>query len=120
MPVPCSADLRKKIIDAYNNNEGTLHETAVRFKVSVRSVWNFVSRFRKENTVEPRHKAGGKSRSVNPDEEIILKELPAQEPDAALEELCGKFTEKACKNVSVSAVYRSLKRMKTTRKKNFL
>ena len=117
MPVPYSTDLRKKIIDAYNNNEGTLHETADRFGVSVKSVWNFVNRFRKENTLLPRHKSGGKPRSVNPCEEIILKELPAQEPDAASEELCEKFREKACKTVSVSGMYRSLKRMKPTRKK---
>jgi len=117
VPAPYSADLRKRIIDAYNNNEGTLCGTADRFRVSVKFVRNPADRFRKENTAEPRRKKGGKPRAVSPDDEIILKELLKQESDPAPEQLCLKFREKTGKTAGVPAMRRSPERMGITRKK---
>lgn len=52
---PYSSDLRLKIIDAYQNQEGSIRKLALRFQVSPSFVNNLLQRYRNEGTIELAH-----------------------------------------------------------------
>ncbi|MBW4592880.1 MAG: hypothetical protein KME46_08140 [Brasilonema angustatum HA4187-MV1] len=54
-----STELRQKIIDAYNNEEGSQRQLAKRFSVSLSFVQSVLRRFRFCDTVEAKLHSGG-------------------------------------------------------------
>ena len=50
-----SVDLRQKVIDAYNQGEGSQRQLAKRFRVSLTFIENLLKRYRTDGTVEPRN-----------------------------------------------------------------
>jgi transposase len=53
-----SIDLRKKILDAWENKEGTQRELAKRFKVSLTFIRDFLRRYRETNEIAPKPQGG--------------------------------------------------------------
>lgn len=87
-----SMDLRKRVVEAYDQGEGSLRKLAQRFEVSLPFVRQLWQRYEKEGTLEPKQHGGGKPRSVKGEkEEVFLRTLLAQKNDLTLEELVGAF-----------------------------
>ena len=55
-----SVDLRQKIVDAYNQREGSQRQLARRFRVSLTFIENLLKRYRTDGTVKPRAHGGGR------------------------------------------------------------
>lgn len=66
-----STDLRQKVIDAYNNKEGSQRQLAERFSVSLSFVQSLLKRFRNSGSFEPKPHGGGQSAKLN-SEQIAL------------------------------------------------
>jgi len=119
MPKPYSRDLRNKIMEAYQNGEGSMRQLGKRFKVSVTFIFTLVKRLSQTGSIDPKPHGGGRSPGVKAEGQDFLKQLIKQQPDLTLEELAQKY-QKDFKPVSTSTIDRTLKKLKLTRKKKSL
>ncbi len=59
MPKPLPVELRRRVVDAYRDGEGTFEEIAQGFRVAVSSALRWVQFDRYTNDVSPKPHAGG-------------------------------------------------------------
>ena len=114
-----SDDLRKKAAEAYLNNQGSMRQIAERFAVSLSFIFNLIKGLKKNGHIRPKPHGGGMPAAVNEEGCRFLSEVIARQSDLTLEELCRHYREKFGRKVSKSAMDRTLKKMKITRKKKF-
>lgn len=118
MPAPLSLDLRQRIITAYQDKEGSQRQLAERFKVSLSFVRDLSRRHRQTGSVEAKPHGGGAVAKIGIAQLSVLKALVEAQPDALLEELCERFTEKTGGMVSVSTMQRAVTKLELSVKKN--
>lgn len=112
-----SIDLRQRIWEALNQREEsgeTIDEIAERFQVSRQWIFKLRQRFADEQTLHPKPHGGGQPRKVTDEIEQCLCDRIAEQPEATLQELRDHCGIKG----SITAVWRALKRLGISRKKN--
>src|SRR4028119_2018511 len=114
-----SVDLRQKVIDAHNHQEGSQRQLAKRFRVSLTFIENLLKRYRTDGTVEPRAHGGGQVAKLSPEQETVLASLVEEDNDAILVELCNRLEQRVGVRVSRATMGRIVEKLKLTRKKNF-
>ena len=112
-----SVDLRQKVIDAYNQQEGSQRQLAKRFRVSLTFIENLLKRYRTDGTVEPRKHGGGQLPKLSLEQEGILTNLIEENNDAILVELCDRLEQRVGVRISRATMGRYVKKLKLTRKK---
>ncbi|MGF1979772.1 MAG: helix-turn-helix domain-containing protein [Nostoc sp. CmiSLP01] len=119
-----STDLRQKIIDAYNNKEGSQRQLAKRFSVSLSFVQSLLRRFRFCGTVEPKPHSGGQSAKLNSEQIVLVAFLVEEDNDAILVELCvgvarrrHRLQERTGVKISRATMGRITQKLNLTRKK---
>jgi transposase len=113
-----SNDLRRRIIEAIQENEETQAEIAERFSVSDTFVENLWRRFRETGSYQALPHGGGRKRLLKDDEQLI-REKVASEPDitlSGLAEYIGRETGRAVVSDAVMCV--ELQRLNLPRKKS--
>jgi transposase len=85
--LPLSNDLRKRILDAVDNNEGSRRKLAARFKVNTATITKLLRLRRETGSYEPRPHAGGVAPALDGDALRRLRRLVEETPDATLEQL---------------------------------
>jgi transposase len=115
-----SYDLRKKVLTAYRNREGSMRQLAERFAVPLTSVFNLIKNFRQNGHIRPEPHGGGNKAVISIENYEIISEIIGKKPDMTLKELCEYYEHKCGKKVSKSSMDRTLKKMKITRKKKSL
>ena len=111
---PYSMDLRQRVVEAYENGEGTQAELAETYGVSVGWVEKLLRRWRETGCVAPKPHGGGRRAKISGKQEERLRKIVEETPDATLEELLAK-----CRvDGSIMCVFRALNRMGITRKKS--
>jgi transposase len=115
MAKPYSQDLRERVIEGIEAGY-TQGEVALMLKVCLRTVNDYVKRWRTTGSVEP-DKFGGHKKYKLADHAVTVKSLVKAEPDQTVVELQAKL-EAAKIKVSASAINRFLKASKITYKKN--
>lgn len=94
MAGPLPEDLRRRVVDAWLNGEGTYAEVAARFKVSEASVDRWLSRWRTTGSVAPKPMGGSKPRPIVDEVgEAFLRGLLEEQSDSTLVELCAAYLE---------------------------
>lgn len=114
---PYSNDLRRRIIDAIQENEQSQSEIATRFSVSLKFVEKLWKRFRETGFYQALPHGGGRKRLLIDDEPLIRAKVASQ-PDITLSELAeyvGEETGRAVVSDAVMCV--ELQRLKLPRKK---
>src|ERR1700712_139288 len=81
---PLSNDLRKRILDAVDNREGSRRELAARFKVNTSTITRLLQLRRQTGSFEPRPHGGGVKPTLDHDALERLRELVEETPDATL------------------------------------
>ncbi len=114
---PYSNDLRQKIVEAYENGEGSFRKVAKRFSVSLHFMWMLWARYKETGSVEPKPHGNGRTAKIDEEGLVILRKLVQQHNDATLAELRDQFTHKTSIHVSSSAISRALKKLNITHKK---
>jgi len=104
-----SVDLRQRIVEAYENGEGTQKEIAQLFGVSLSWFESLLRQWRQTGSV-----GGGRQAKFTGKKLERLKTLVEKNPDATLEELLRKSRVRG----SIMSVFRALKRLGITRKKS--
>ncbi len=114
---PYSLDLRQKIVEAYENGEGSQRQLAKRFHVSLGFVQKLLNRYHNEDTIEPRARANGFPPKLAAYESEV-REIVAENADDTLAELTEKLKQRLGFKFSPSTLHYYLERLKLTRKKN--
>ena len=65
MPAPYSQDLRRRLINAYYNKDGSQRQLAKRFQVSLTFVRNLLRHYRQTGTIEPKKHGGGTKTKID-------------------------------------------------------
>ncbi len=112
-----SLDLRQKVIDAYNQKEGSQRQLAKRFSVSLSFVQDLLKRYREDQTIEPRAHGGGAPTKLNDEQRGVIRKLVEEENDAILVELCERLEQQSQVRVSRATMGRMLQKLGITRKK---
>ena len=113
-----SLDLRQKIVDSYENNEGSIRQLAKRFKVSPDCVRRLLKRFYTDGTIEPKSYSGGNQPLLQPQHLEALTTLVEEDNDATLPQLAQRLEAQTKLQVSTSTISRGIKKLSVTRKKN--
>ena len=119
MAAAYSLDLRKKILSAWQNQEGSQRELAQRFKVSLAFIRNFLRRYRETGDIAPKPQGGDRRSKIQGKDEELLQKLVTEKSDIYLLELQDSLLDRTGIKVSESSLCRQLKRLKLGRKKNF-
>ena len=108
-----SLDLRERILAAYDNQEGTREEMAVRFRVSLGMVKKLLQQRRRTGNIAARHGFAGRKPTILPVHRHQFRSLLTQKNDLTLKEL----RDAAGLRCSLQAVHVVLAKMGLTYKK---
>lgn len=115
---PYSLDLRQRIVDAYNNREGSVRELAERFAVCPNTVQNYLTRVRITGSLAPYPHSGGVPPKLEKPSELQIRALEEEKNDRTLAELAKQVERRCHVHVSRWTMGRTLRRMGITRKKS--
>jgi transposase len=113
-----SLDLRQRIVQAYEQGQGTIPEIAEQFSVSVAFVNKMLRQWRDTGDLAPLPHGGGKPPSLSKRQLQLLKRKVQQEGDPSLAELQSLLSEQEQVNVHLSTISRALARLGLPRKKS--
>jgi transposase len=108
-----SLDLRRRIVETYDEGKWTQEEVAKRFRVSHGLVKKLLSQRKRTGQIEARHRFSGRKARLLPERGAELKSLVAKEPDLTLAEM----KERMKLECSIGAIHWVLGRLGLTYKK---
>lgn len=108
-----SVDLRERILEAYDHQEGTREEIAQRFRVSLGMVKKLLQQRRRTGDIAPRHHRSGRKPVILPAHRTHMRSLLDKKNDLTLKEL-RQATGLSC---SLQAIHVVLGKMGLTYKK---
>jgi transposase len=117
MPQPYSADLRERVLVAYEQGEGSQVAIAHRFRVCPATVCHWIRQAHHEGRRCPKPHRGGPAGVLGPTELSLLQAVVAETNDARLDEYVERLFALTGKRVSRSVMCRTLQRLKLRRKK---
>lgn len=103
-----SLDLRKRVVHAYEQGEGSIAEIASRFGVSTAFVKKMLKRWRSTGDLSPLAHGGGKPKSLSQRHHRLLKQKVREQSDISLAELQSLLDEQEKVQVHVSTISRAL------------
>ena len=108
-----SLDLRKRILDSYDDGEGTREEVAQRFRVSLGMVKKLLAQRRRTGEIGARHHHSGRKPKLVGSHHRQMRALLRTKPDLTLEEL----RVRAGLECALPTIHRALAAMGLTYKK---
>ena len=108
-----SLDLRQRILDSYDNDEGNRAEIAHRFRVSLGMVKKLLQQRRRTGDIAPRHRLAGRKPMILPSHRRQIRSLLTKKNDLTLREL-REALQLRC---SLQAIHMVLGKMELTYKK---
>ena len=115
---PLSADLRSRIIQAWQGEQLRVPELADRFAVGTATVKRLIRRFRETGSVEPLPHGGGQKPKIPAGKLARVRRLLESNPDWSVEELRAAYNEEEGAAISRSTMVRAIARLGFTRKKS--
>jgi transposase len=113
-----SLDLRRRVVEAVDNQRGTLDEIAEDFSVSRAFIKKLIKQRRDSNSIAPLPHAGGTMALLDEKKLSILKSRIAEKSDSTLDELCLYLEDKSRIKVSRSTMWRAIDKLGLSHKKN--
>lgn len=115
---PYSIDLRRRIVEAYLNKEGSQRQLAQRFSVSLGTVRNYLQLYRQTGHLAPRPRSGGRAPKIKAEDLPLLRQVLEESPDATLAELGQSLEQRAGIKAGTTSIWRAIEKLGWTRKKN--
>ena len=84
---PYSMDLRERVAEAVDHQEGSQREIARRFRVSLSFIVRLLQRNREAGTLAPKPHGGGPNPALSPHDQRRLRQLIQEQSDASLDQL---------------------------------
>lgn len=114
---PYPLELRQRIVDAVDQQFGTVEEIAELFGVTERYVYKLLKLHRDTGDLTPRPHGGGAKAKLTEKKRLKLAALMAEFPDATLEEVRELLRRRCRLHVCVNTVWRALRQIDVTLKK---
>jgi transposase len=114
---PYSLDLRRRVVEAIENGDGTIEEVAALFRVGKTFVKDMLRLSRTTGHLKPQPHGGGATPALSARHLAALSRQVKRQPDATLEELRHHLAETAHVEVSAATVCRALQQLDLPRKK---
>lgn len=111
MPVSYSVDLRRRVIAAWENKEGSQRQLAQRFKVSLSFVRNLLRRYQDCGQIEAKQRGGYQKPTIQNEHLSIIKSFVEEKNDLLLWELCDRFEERTGIRVSITTMHRAVEKL---------
>lgn len=108
---PYSTDLRLRVVQAYENHEGSMRQLAARFRLSLRCVRDLLRRYRLTGDVTPKPHGGGYPAKLDATRLALVQAAVEHQPDATLQELCDSLRTTAQLTVSLATMSRGLAKL---------
>ena len=115
---PYSTDLRSRVVQAYENREGSMRQLAARFRLSLSCVRDLLTRYRLTGDVMPKPHGGGYPAKLDATRLALVRTAVEHQPDATLQELCDSLRTTVQLTVSLATMSRGLAKLGLPRKKN--
>jgi transposase len=103
-----SLDLRQRVVQAYEQGQGSIPEIATRFGVGTAFVKKMLRQWRSTGDLAPLAHGGGKPPSLTQRQRQLLKRQVRQQSDISLAELQSLLDETEQVQVHVSTISRAL------------
>jgi transposase len=113
-----SNDLRRKLLEAHEQGQGTLEELAEEFGVSLGFAKKISAALRRTGRMERTEQRHGRPNQVTPVVQERLREWLREQPDRTLAELQRQLREQVHVSVSVPRLWVVLRQMKLRLKKS--
>ncbi len=110
-------DLRQRIVQSYLDGEGSIREIAKRFRVSPVTVYQYLQLYKQKEDLLPKSYVAGRKPAVSDTHLFLVKTLLNKQPDMTLDELCKAFKKKTGTRVSITSMWRAIKRLNWSYKK---
>lgn len=110
MPKPLPIELRSRVVEAYNNGEGTFHELGIRFQVCLNTVYRWVRLQRRNQDLSPKPYGTGSRPRLNENELDTLRLLVTEKSDRTVSELSLLWNDRYDIKVSRTTMGRALLR----------
>ena len=118
MAGPLPVSLRQRVVEAWENGEGSFETLGKRFKVGEASVNRWVALKRKTGSVAPKPMGGARRSPVVDDAGMqFLKETLEAVPDSTLVELCASYLKEYDVKFSPQTMSATVPRLGFTRKR---
>jgi transposase len=117
MAAAYSIDLRTKILQAYQNKEGSQRQIAARFDVSASFVRNLLRKYRETGEVAAKPQGGDRRSKLTEQQQEMLKEIISEKSDICLHEIQSIVQERTGISISISSLSKTLIRLKLRRRK---
>lgn len=114
-----SIDLRRKIIETYEQESITQRQLAQRFRVASSFVTKLLKQYRDVGHLEPKPRSG-RPRKLNGEQMQLIQDLVEEKNDLTLGELCLELNQRFEVEVSEPTMCRVMQRLNLTRKKKAL
>ena len=112
-----SLDLRQRIVEAYEQKEGSMRCIGKRFKVGKNTVLRLIKQKRETDDLTPKAKGGSKPKQTTPENQILISKILLEQNDATLSELCDLMFAETGKPISISSMHRLIEKIGWTYKK---
>ena len=112
-----SADLKKKVVESYLNNEGSIRVLAKRFKVAPSTVQKWLNRYREKGDFGHNKKNCGRKSILTQDQLQQILAFLRKEPNQTLADIVDYVQDSFGKSISTPTMSRLLKEQKWTYKK---
>jgi transposase len=89
-----SHDIRLRIINTYQNGEGSRRQITARFHVSLSFVRGLLCRLRQTGSTEPKPHGGGPAPRIDERALELVRGLLREDPGATLGELCERMASR--------------------------
>ena len=116
MPLPYSADLRERVLIAWEQGEGTAAELATRFRVSKATVNHWRRALRADGRRHAKTLGRGPAPRLDAGAREVLRELVTADNDATLAEYRDQLYQRTGIGVSPAVLCLTLQRMALPRK----
>lgn len=113
-----SMDLRQRVVEAFQQGEGTSKQLARRFGVGRATVQRWMRLTRETGSPAPRPHGGGQTHRIGDGELSAFRRLVDEQPDRTRAEMARAWTERTGVRVSVATIGRTLTRLGYTLKKS--
>lgn len=114
---PYSLDLRQRVVEAYEQGQGSIAEVAQQFSVSTYFVKKMLRQWRQTGDLAPLPHGGGKPRSLSARQHQLLKRKVREQSDISLAELQQVLADDESLELHLSTISRALSVLGLPRKK---
>lgn len=112
-----SVDLRRRVVEAYQNKEGSQRQLAQRFKLSRATIQRWLNRYRQDKALTPKPR-GGRAPKLDQAAQDYLADLLQRKPDVTLEDYAELLAEQTGYRLHPSTLWRYARRLGYRYKKN--